>query len=270
MAHGAELEDAVALLFLDGGADELVHVGGLALLVEVLEMDHRGAAGVLLDVGGGILAGDLHPAGVHLGLEQVGGDGVVDVVQGVAAVGHLHELKVVVVIERLDAVGLAGLADLLEELHVPLKLGGAGTVLFHQVGDGDELHADLHVLLDGAFHVGHQLLEGHVGGQGHQAGVLNGGFDLAGLFAVQAGQLYAFVADLFDLFHGAGEILFGVFPNGIDLHRDGQCFHGKYLQSKSDLSLNDISVLPKGQGVSGKNLHEFLAFAPDPSGFSPV
>ena len=124
MAHGAELEDAVAFLFLHGGADELVHVGGLALLVEVLEMDHRRAAGVLLDVGGGILAGDLHPAGVHLGLEQVGGDGVVDVVQGVAAVGHLHELKVVVVIERLDAVGLAGFADLLEELHVPLELGG--------------------------------------------------------------------------------------------------------------------------------------------------
>ena len=105
-----------------------------------------------------------------------------------------------VVVQQLDALGLAGLGNLLKQLDVALELGGAGAVLLHQVGDGDVLHANLHILLDGALHVRHQLLERHVGGKGHQAGVLNGGLDGGGLQTIKAGQLHTVVADFFNFF----------------------------------------------------------------------
>ena len=162
-------------------------------------------------------------------MQQVRGDGVVNVIQGVAAVGHFRKLEVVVVIQGLDAVGFAGLADLFKQLHVALKLGGAGTVLFHQVGDGNVFHADLHILLDGALHIRHQILEGDMGRQGHQARVLNGGFHLLGGQAIQPGQLHAIVADLFNFFHSAGEVFFRVFTDRINLHGNRQSFHGVLL-----------------------------------------
>ena len=50
VADRTELELAGFFLLLGLNADELVHVGRLTFLVEVLEVDDRCAAGVLLDV----------------------------------------------------------------------------------------------------------------------------------------------------------------------------------------------------------------------------
>ena len=70
-----------------------------------------------------------------------------------------------------------------------------------------------------------------MGGKGHQAGVLNGGFHLFGGQAVQAGQLHAVIPHLLDLFHSAGKIAFRVLTDRVHLHGNGQGFHGKLLLS---------------------------------------
>ena len=68
-----------------------------------------------------------------------------------------------------------------------------------------------------------------LGGNRLQAGLLDGGLDLAGGEAVQAGQFHAIVADLLNLLHSAGKVLFRVLADGIDLHGNGQSFHRDYL-----------------------------------------
>ncbi len=117
--------------------------------------------------------------------------------------------------------GLAGLADFLKELHIALKLGGAGAILLHEIGDGNIFHADFHIFLDGALHVRHQLLKGDVGGNGLQARSLNSSLDFSRLLAVQPGKLYAVIADFLDFFHSAGKILLSVITDGVNLHGNG-------------------------------------------------
>ena len=134
-----------------------------------------------------------------------------------------------VMIEGANAVGLADLGYLAEDFHVLLELLPAGAVLLGKVGDGDVFYAYLLILAHNALHIPFKLLEGHMGGHGLQAGVLNGGLYLGGGHAISSGQLHAVIAHFLHFAHGAGEILLGVLPDGIDLHGNGQLVHGKNL-----------------------------------------
>ena len=221
MADRTELELAGFFLLLGLNADELVHVGRLTFLVEVLEVDDRCAAGVLLDVIDRLFAGDLDPADIKLGLEQVSGNLGIDIIECILTVRHLYKLEIVVMVKQRDADFIAGFADLLEGLNVLEELLGARTIFFHQIRDGNVLHADLLVLCDRAFDVGFELLERNVCGKRNEAHFFQNRLDFRRLHAIKACKLNAVIAHVLDFLHGALKIALSVIADRINLYRYG-------------------------------------------------
>ena len=193
---------------------------GLAAGV-VLQMDHGSAARELADVCGRLLAANSHPAGVQLGLEQVGGDGIVQHLQGVLAV-DLLKLEIVVVVQEGHAQLLCHLAQHLGVLHHLGKAVGAGAALGGQVGDGHVLTADLGVVGEHALGVGDHIVVGDVGGDGGQADLGAQSLNLGGGLTVKSRELHALVAHGLDGLQGALKIGGGLVTNGVQLDSNRQ------------------------------------------------
>ena len=120
VAHWAELKGRVVLgggVILAVGLDQRI---GLTVALDadiVLQMHDRAAACVFFNVGSRVLAGILDPAGIQLRGQQAGGHSGIKEIQPILA-AELDKLKVVVMIQQLDARRAAQLAegvDLLNE-----------------------------------------------------------------------------------------------------------------------------------------------------------
>ncbi len=197
-------------------------VFGFGKLLNVFHVDQREAAGILVEIFDGILAGNANPAKVefHLDVLRVGGEE--DVVGKFAAesVGRL-KFKSMIVIGELDAGFLRLLTGFLEEIGGTLEAVGFGALLGVDPGADDEFVADgvRSFNLLGQFLFDDVVAD--VAGGGGQAILLE---DLADVFwrmVKVAGKFDLSVADLGDLGDSAVEIGFHGVADGIELDADG-------------------------------------------------
>ena len=194
-------------------------------------MDDLAAGAILADIGGGVLAGHLDPAGVRLHPQQILGDLGVDVVEAEGAVLQGDKLKVVVVVQQLHAGGLHRRADLLHRLNDDGVAGGIVAVLLRQIGHHQIIHADDPVIGNHLVNVRHHIRQRHMGAEGDQADLGQGVPDIGRLQAVGTGQFHAVIAHLLDGLHDRFKLVGGVFQQvaqAVDLNANGQLAH-KYL-----------------------------------------
>lgn len=88
-------------------------------------MDNGCSAAVLENIRCGIFACDADPAGIDLGLESVGGDIGIKNIERVFAV-KLFELEIMVMIEKLNALLIADIGNLLYVLYRAVKASVPG------------------------------------------------------------------------------------------------------------------------------------------------
>ena len=190
-------------------------------------MNQRRAAGILLQVCDGILTAVLHPALVELGLEQVGGDVGVEVVEAVLTILELRKLEIVVVVEQRHACILyllADGADLVDHLHEELT---AGTALLGNVGNDDILASDCLVVGDNLVDVGEHVGQRHVSRYGYQTDLVTHGLHLLGGVVVEACELDAVITHILDLLERALEVLGHIVTDAVELQSDGEFVVGR-------------------------------------------
>ena len=192
-------------------------------------MDDLNAAGIFVQIVNRVLAAHIHPAGVKLGLKQIGGHFAVENVDGVLAV-DLLKLKVMVVIAELHAQFFGLFAQRLCGLDDLKEFGLAGTEFGGQIGDDHIGAADLAV---GFQQVGvfQHVDQRHMGRDGGEADVGAHFFDLGGRVAEQAGKLHTVIAQRFDLFQRAFKVGRHIVTHREELQSNGKIFHDVVLST---------------------------------------
>ncbi len=216
---GADVGEELHLSVWTGGRC----IFGLWKLFDVLDVDGREAAWILIEIIDGILARDGDPAEVEFHFDVVLVAVFQKVVVGKSAIERFRGLKFerVVVIGELDAGFLGRFAALVEEIGgaLPTVVGVALRRL--DPGIDDDLVADS---VSGVELFGPGFFERAIwdvaGGSG-EAVLIENGANVFGGFIEVAGELDFFVADSGDFGDGAFEVgLHGV-ANGVKLNADG-------------------------------------------------
>ena len=207
--------------------------------LEILEMDYGRPAGVFHYVFRGVDARNLDPAGVYLGLKQVGGDGRIEHVEGVFAV-ELNEFKIVVMIEELNAELLRGFGNLADALDGGGEAVGAGAAFLGQIGHGDIFAAYLGVVGEHLLGVGKHIVIGHMGRDGHDADLIAEFPDLGRLLTEKTREFNAVIAVFFHFFDRSVKIILHLIPDGVELDCYGQ-FHCRILPY--NMYINILSYL---------------------------
>ena len=107
-------------------------------------MNNRASAAVFSDVIGGILAADIYPANIKLGLEQVCGNCIIENIEGVFA-AEFHKFEIVVVIKHLHTEILCGFAEYSDKFNNKREVGSTRSVFRNKVGNGNIFAADLRI-----------------------------------------------------------------------------------------------------------------------------
>ena len=184
-------------------------------------MDDWCPTGVFADILGRVFAAHINPAGIQFGLQQVSRDFLIIGIQNILTV-DLGKLKIMVMVQKLDAPVFASLSNLAETEDVAVQLrfilGG------RYPGNGNELHAGCRVIIQCGIVL--QRINGNMGANQFQPHLIQ---DLlaghGGPHAVQTGKLHAIVAHFLQAAHGSFKILGCFVPDGINLNRDWPFFH---------------------------------------------
>lgn len=99
-------------------------------------MDNGCSAAVFENIRCGIFACDADPAGIDLGLESVGGDIGIKNIKRIFAV-KLFELEIMVMIEKLNALLIADIGNLLYVLYRAVKTRCSGTSVLGKIRHGN-------------------------------------------------------------------------------------------------------------------------------------
>src|SRR5712664_1222346 len=200
----------------------LVSTRRRCVLDPVLDVNEGKAAGIFLEVGEGILAGDADPAeiefhghelGIQLGKEKIVGELAAKRCGGV-------EFERMIVVGELDACFLAGFAGAIEEIDGALPSAGLHALLFVNPGADDVTVADDFRGLQSFRPLFFDDVVADVTGGGGQGVLVEDGADILRRMIEVAGEFDFLVADGCDFGERALEVGFHGVANGVELDAD--------------------------------------------------
>ena len=215
------------LLVVD--ADELIHMFRLGA-DKILQVQHGRSAAVLGQVCRRVLAADIDPAGVQLGLQQACGDLFIEDIQCVLAV-QLGKFEIVIMIQQGHTQLVADLAQHGDIFNHFRKSRSAGSVFGRQVRDRDILAADGLVIAQHTLRILDHIQIRYMCRQRDQTQERAHIAHFLGLVPVKTGKFHAVIAQVLQLFQRSEQIGFCVFSDRIDLNRNRKFLHDSLFLS---------------------------------------
>lgn len=237
-----------------GGSAEAA--GGAGVLHKVFHVNQREAAGVFLEIGERIFAGDADPAEVEFHLDQLGIEGIEEKIVGEFAAKRFGRLEFegVVVVGELDAGFLAGFAGFIEKISGTLPSAGLGALFFVNPGADQEFVAEG---VRGIERLRPFFFDDHViamRGRRSEVVRVEHGANGLGSFIEVTGEFDFFVADGGDFGEGAVHVEFHGVAHGVKLQADRAEGTGGAQGSKRETgsSGSEKRIVDEGSSVHGR------------------